>query len=640
MSKTDYYFKLLECNDILRNNINKYKEAFIMYYGRDKSDLINEKFSNVLLIGCLSTDSISDIITNIKKEKSFEIYNKILSSVDTYFTIDDLFGDDILDFPSLLPISNYLNFYKLHNLGKDGRIDTFIKKGFDKFTKFIDNNVSFNKYEGMVRNNTLLDRYSADSDYSRDIITFYGNLDNADYNYKQSFDDCLKIFDKIDANINLDNISDYINSSKFKNLNSILDLFLDGINEYNNYVDDKLSKYQVILDNNRKAKEKIGLNSYKKIINKYQDLFPFVVADINDLILIMDSFSSIADVIINSNDDDLSWEKQSIFNDRIQYFKLLGYDFGDDYLEYINNDVIKKLLPDSKKVDSFIEEVNSLVNKLDVISLANLDEFKNFRKEIDKLDLLDKDDAVRFSIYDNGSIFLNPNIIKNKENYSLYNLLIINFGSLVDGFTDHYICHELNHLYELSLIDVKDDNYNCVCGWDILHGRINQDVSKNIIYEEFNEEARSYEYFNEVINELISQDISELMQDNNLFIFDSNEKSNFKGRTNYELSAFLIKDFYNEFKDDIIESRSNGNIEYIWNKVGKENFDELNNLFNIYYQNIGGYNYYALNQSLSKREDNDLTKVYYDLIKKKDKIMDNIRNYYSSNNNVLSKGKK
>ena len=115
------------------------------------------------------------------------------------------------------------------------------------------------------------------------------------------------------------------------------------------------------------------------------------------------------------------------------------------------------------------------------------------------------------------------------------------------------------------------------------------------------------------------------MHENNMYVFDNPQNSKTTHTTSYEHSLFLVKDFFNEFKDKIIESRRNGNIEAIFQEVGKENFDELNSLFEIYFENFSGFKIYNLISSLRNKEDNEMTRIYYDLVDRKNKIMDKMR---------------
>ena len=115
------------------------------------------------------------------------------------------------------------------------------------------------------------------------------------------------------------------------------------------------------------------------------------------------------------------------------------------------------------------------------------------------------------------------------------------------------------------------------------------------------------------------------MRKNNISILDKKNTSKIKNLTSYEDYLFLVKEFYNEFKEDIIKSRNNGNINEIFNAVGKENFDELNSLIEIYYENFGGLKLLSLINSLKNKEDNQMTQIYYDLLNRKEHILEKMR---------------
>ena len=91
---------------------------------------------------------------------------------------------------------------------------------------------------------------------------------------------------------------------------------------------------------------------------------------------------------------------------------------------------------------------------------------------------------------------------KNLEgNYSLFPVLCFYVGNS-DGMIDHAITHELNHIYELNLKEIRNGRYECICGWDILNGEIETEYSQDVVYLEEDNKKRQYELFNEIINEL------------------------------------------------------------------------------------------------------------------------------------------
>ena len=86
------------------------------------------------------------------------------------------------------------------------------------------------------------------------------------------------------------------------------------------------------------------------------------------------------------------------------------------------------------------------------------------------------------------------------------------------------------------------------------------------------------------------------------------------------------------YKKEIIASRRNGNISIIFDKIGKENFESLNQLFHIFNANFGNaLDYYRLLSSLKESKETAQTKLYHELNRKKDEILNSMREYSLNN---------
>ena len=644
MVKNEDYIKMLECNKVLRDNINVYKEAFVMYYGEDKRSFIEEQFSKVLLIGAVSPEAMKSFFRKIKDNKSKEIFDRIISNSSS-FDKELLFNDYSLEFSSLHPINNYVKFMNMYKLGSNGRKQLFIDNGYNVISSYF-KNMSKDEYMEMINSGKLSIKYQNIPDIFKESFNYFLDLNNADEEYIKHFNDCSNLFKKIDPNINLENISSYINSSKFDELNRILNLYIEGLNEYKEYMS-KYSLYERTIEENDEMLRDMKDKAVRDLIKNNIDLVPdfakkdamdyaeekknYFDFDINNYIFkqisCIEAFSSESEKKLNDGEAS-KWVKESIIRDRIKYFKVMNIDLGDDYQLYVDSKDAKKIWPSVSRIDKFIKDKELSYKKVESTFFESINENKAFRKEIEELHFLDKDDSFNSNLYESVA-FINPNLVMRDFGYELYSLLVLNIYKVNAGDIDHTICHELNHLFELQLQEVEDNSYRLICGWDPVEGNINQETKSSDVGN--SKTKRPYELFNEIINELIAQDISKIMQDNDMYVFDSKEEAKYSHTTSYEHSIFLIKDFYNEFKNEIIESRSNGNIEIIWNKVGKDNFDELNSLFDIYFKNFSGMKIYSLYSSLKKNEDNEMTRIYYELINRRDIIMTRMREYNMDN---------
>ena len=146
---------------------------------------------------------------------------------------------------------------------------------------------------------------------------------------------------------------------------------------------------------------------------------------------------------------------------------------------------------------------------------------------------------------------------------------------------------------------------------------------------------REYELFNEIINELISQEITQILFESNGYIFNTKEDAKIKGGTSYENTMFLIKEFYNTYKKEIIESRRTGDMTELFNAVGKENFEALNKLFHEFYESFPGMSFYSVIQSINKKEETEQTKKFYELVEKRNKVLKSMEEHNQNKNHTL-----
>jgi len=175
-------------------------------------------------------------------------------------------------------------------------------------------------------------------------------------------------------------------------------------------------------------------------------------------------------------------------------------------------------------------------------------------------------------------------------------------------YLDHTLIHELNHVYEGEYN--MDTNYYSF-GW----------VSSN------DSDFCVCRIFNEIINELISQEISEILNSLGIYIFNTKENTKIKGSSFYESTLFLVQEFYDLYKKEIIASRKNKNMEVLFDKVGRKNFEELNNLFQIFSEYFNVDNIGELQDDLVNNRNTEKTKIYNKLLDLKDKIMEKMSLY-------------
>ena len=66
----------------------------------------------------------------------------------------------------------------------------------------------------------------------------------------------------------------------------------------------------------------------------------------------------------------------------------------------------------------------------------------------------------------------------------------------------------------------------------------------------------------------------------------------------------------------------------IFDAVGKENFDALNELFAIHNEHFAGFNYYSLLDDVKAKRETERTRIAAELMKKRDEILSKMQEHY------------
>ncbi len=635
----------LDCNDILKRKLKIFIEYFIKYYGEDKRQEIEKQFSKMLSIGYMTPQRRKNTLNRLIKEESNILQEVILSKTDLPFSKKDLFGTYGYDTLNLLPIQDLYKLKELYDKSKKERLKDFINEGYEFTKRYFP---KMTKFEYLcLRDAERLTRELPD--IVKNNIKFYLNRDNADNEFKKTYKKALPLLQKIEPNITFSDLDKIFKNDKVK---LMLESYQESLVQFELFKQDHREHFSTV-EKTRQIetllkdkyyilylKENIDLIPeserspiYDFLEGKTKNLYPNTY--ISTILGYSLGGTSILEYFSSENDEKLTnekhkWSHDSIKESRIKYFKTIGLDLGDNYDEYLNNPECQAKWPSKELVERVINSRNNYINKFNNEFFNSISEYQEIRRKIDSLGLLDEDSFNAKLLTDSGT-FINPNVRLTEEGYDVFSLFVIGFNDLDCTHLDHNIVHELNHLYEMFLSKITEKSYEAIVGWDYATGRINGEKQTEVDTINIDREKRKYELFNEIVNELIAQDICEMMHNDNVTVFDEQENSQYKHTTSYEDYLVLVSDFFKEFKDKIIASRRNGNIEVIFNEVGKENFDELNSLIQEFYENFKEFKIYSLRTALRKDEDTEQTRIYYDLLKRRNIILDNMRNYKKEN---------
>ena len=640
----------LNCDEELQKKIKIYIEYFVRYYGEDKREEIEKKLSQAVYIGYVTPNNKKRFIRKLKKSESDKLQQELVDKNRLSLTKEDLFSGHSFDNMVLLPLYELTKLKELHDKGKKQREREFFEEGYEFTSRYVKNLTKL-KYLTLKSVDQLPIKLP---EILESNIRFYLDKDNAEEEYKRCFERNLPLLRKIDPKITFDKLKDFFKDDRVKHLIAMYEAALMQYELFLNDEKELISSAEQTEQLERLLNDKYYLLYLKENI----DLIPeserkpiydyiegktkniFVNDYINNILGFNLNSTSLLEYFSEENDKaiedcKIDWKIKTIKEKRIKYFKTIGIDLGNDYEKYIENDECLKKWPSKETIKRVVDSRKKYFNKFNNEYFDSIKEYKIIRERIENLELLDKNDSFNAKLLTDSATFISPNIRLTDNGYDTHSLFVICFDDIDSDTLDHHIVHELNHLYEVNLSSFTNKSYEVIVGWDYSTGEVEEERENEVDTINVKRPKRSYELFNEIINELIAQEISEMMHNDNVTVFDVPGNSRYKRTTSYEDYLILVQSFYSEFKDKIIESRKNGNFEAIYNEIGEDNFNELNELIKDFYHNFEGMKIYSLRSSLKKEEDNEMTRTFYEMILKRNQILEKMRIYKAENSKTM-----
>lgn len=563
-----FYFRCLNLKKTIESKLPIIIDAFVDYYGESERERIETKFKNSFIAIFQDPTDLFYILENIKSEFSKWIILRMKNEIClTDNEIEKLLGNGCFDECYEMNIYHYID-YKLKlsdesNIANEERERIFSILGYGKGD--IDDLVIGGYFK---RIDLIAETFSA-------YLKKYEILLNILKPHEEIY---LNYIEKVRE-------LEFYYAEKF-------------ICEFREYLP------LLIIDEFSKRLDEINKECLKILSSNYTDTLSHITY----------FGSEYVEALKNGECDELLIEKE-----RIEFFKNLGFNLGDDYEAYLNNPECKKFLPPQDIIDRMIERKNEYENEMFEKLYYTTNCYKKTKEEIDRLNLVSLNDGYNSFAFENITASLNPNsVVKNGK---LVFFPILYFSSnLLEEFIDDTIIHEFNHLYTTEITNTDKKGITYTSGWD----SITIDFQKDDIETG---ELDEYELFDEIINELIAQDITVLMHQKGNYIVNTPDNAKVRGGTSYERVRFLVMDFFSLFKDDIIKSRDVTSGICIEDVVGEENFDSLNKLVNEFDREFGNYDYQELLVKIeSEIEDEDISK-FKNFIKRRDAILEKMKTF-------------
>lgn len=187
------------------------------------------------------------------------------------------------------------------------------------------------------------------------------------------------------------------------------------------------------------------------------------------------------------------------------------------------------------------------------------------------------------------------------------------------GTLDYICIHELIHALESESID--KDNYRCGFEPMIFFGERSPHI--------YIHPKRKYERLNETITDLYALEVVEILHSLGIYFMDEKTRTK-KSPGNSNTSIILKKllsPFMERYRDLIIDARITGNMDNLYNHIGKNNFEELNDIIDYIDMLIEMGLSLKLNE---KCMDDKLVVEYINELKKLSNVYTDMDEYYKS----------
>ena len=414
--------------------------------------------------------------------------------------------------------------------------------------------------------------------------------------------------------------------------------------EYKNEIYPKINHYLEVYD---ALSQKYQLYEQKLepvknfIIAEEQRRRPIEEKKLDELYLEVESYLPLKLVeFLNSNYNSVQERRNKIFKslmfaDDIQYFytnfncsermcqryfeSILGEEYfaGRTWKDLINNEEIKSLIPSSEAINKITE---CTINKLREYDRDTILSGPIYEKNLDlysekgiNLDLEKKLGPIQYVLVHNlmcVTTFMN-------EDYSY-----LNFGytNSTAGYIDYLFLHELSHLTQVR--GFKNAGFETI-------GALREytlDVSPVL-------GKRPFECLNEAFTDFFALEARDVLHQKGIYFAEPKEhtKKDVSDKSVKPIFIEMLKPLFENYRPEIIEAIIAGNMDALFEKIGFENFIELNNLFNkVDYLLVNG-----LETVITANEtQNPLFIDYY-------KVMEDLKELYKSmGNNVMESPKK
>ena len=509
--------------DPLDSKIDEIIENFVEYYGEQHRERITQRLKNTTCIftsrKTTAFSSATDSVEMYYKDKTKFIYKLLFSSVASYQPKQDSFFNtpqDAVDLQFAL-VNNKLDY-----------------KTYDMLTDMIEMfNLENPRFPLENYSHATIDKW-LQNPINKNIVV--GTLNKIILNYETKYKYLLYSF-KHEKELSLKQLKEYdkviddIEKQADKNVQNII----------KNYILDKNPNFKNL--------------EQERIEDNIETFLSLLQGGAEEFL---------------SDTPYFSYQK----NLMMDLFKNLGFDFGENLDNYKKSAELIKCVFNPQLLSQIIAEYKENAKQ----ACINNPYFKQGLQIIQNLKVK------------GGNLNLASGLLNFMYNNALAGATMLQY---VDAQTNElkYLCifpdgvracdqiiyHEFNHVIESDLLQENKDKYITKTGFDVLENSfLNEDFEVSNIQsstKNYERTKRSNEILSEVINDYISVQVCKMAQSKNkIYTFGGSINSM------YSVCNCVFKEFFDTYKDKIIECRLSKDPKAFEKFIGVQNVTKMSNL--------------------------------------------------------------
>lgn len=571
----EFYWNLIFFEETIQKKLPMIKEKFVEFYGEKYREKIEKKLDNLYIVAYNRPKEVERNINLYLSSLSHQLQDEFLEEASKC-TFSSAFDKSLLEKTDANKeiYFNHYNFTYRNSIPLES-LFTSIKNEEQGIT---------NSYFLKKEVTDLINKIYA-TDYTEEEIT------NCFSTYKQDFKILENLYNKAIEKFNKQTNKLQPKITYFQEMNKLS--CKQREEEYRNYfalISDILNKEDQKLIDKQTDYNFFALEGYKTLF-EYNLLYPSLIDDFYNY---YDEFVSNKEI----KDGQLLYKKSQI----------------DDYFEDENGNI---KYPSKERLEQVISLREQSKNKIIDYAIMIDPILKQHLENITSMPLLNKSTFFTRETFRENGVLVDPNVIEKENGMELFSLLFIS-SALCPEDIDQFLYHELNHVNETELLDIKEEKFSFNTGMDYVENEIKNEWNFD---EKTDSDNREYELLSEITNELISQEFHQFCLDTGFTVINTKANSKVKGTTSYERLRVFVEPYYDHFKENIKDARMDYNSSApFYSKVGYENLKQLNKVIHTFLNDFEGGNYYHLLDKISNKENDQEVEHFYDLVKESRQI--------------------